>query len=104
MTDTITRRRIEVLADEPLMQAIERLAATAGIDHFTLLPLLGGKGRSGRWRDDQISGATSKVMFMAVTTTERADHLTDLLEPLLATHHLIVLVSEVEVVRGSRFA
>ena len=44
MTDTIHRRRIEVLADEPLVPAIVRLAAEAGITHYTLLPTLGGAG------------------------------------------------------------
>lgn len=103
MTETIIRRRIEVLADEPLIPAIERIAASAGIEHYTLLPTLGGVGHSGRWRDDQISGATAKVMFMAVITEEGADRLTDLLTPLLTTHHLILLVSSVEVTRPQRF-
>jgi len=103
MTETIIRRRIEVLADEPLIPAIERIAANAGIDHYTLLSTMGGKGHSGRWRDDQISGATAKVMFMAVTSEEGADRLADLLSPLLATHNLMLLISNVEVIRGLRF-
>ncbi|MFM7348705.1 MAG: P-II family nitrogen regulator [Erythrobacter sp.] len=103
MTETIIRRRIEVLADEPLIPAIERIAGSAGIEHYTLMPTVGGMGHSGRWRDDQISGATAKVMFMAVTSEEGADRLTDLLSPLLATHHLILLVSNVEVIRPQRF-
>jgi hypothetical protein len=103
MTDTTIRRRIEVLADEPLIPAIERIAASAGIEHYTLLPTLGGMGHSGRWRDDQISGATAKVMFMAITTAEGADRLADQLSPLLATHHLMLLISNVEVIRGPRF-
>jgi hypothetical protein len=103
MTETILRRRIEVLADEPLIPAIERIAARAGIEHYTLLPTLGGMGHSGRWRDDQISGATAKVMFMAVTTVHGAERLTDLLAPLLVTHHMMLLVSDVEVIRGARF-
>ena len=32
MTETIIRRRIEVLADEPLIAGIERIAASAGIE------------------------------------------------------------------------
>lgn len=103
MTETILRRRIEVLADEPLIPAIERIAGSAGIEHYTLLPTLGGMGHSGRWRDDQVSGATAKVMFMAVTTADGADRLTDLLAPLLATHHMMLLVSNVEVIRPARF-
>jgi hypothetical protein len=103
MTETIIRRRIEVLADEPLIPAIERIAASAGIQHYTLMPALGGMGHSGRWRGDQISVATAKVMLMAVTTEEGASRLADQLAPLLATHHLMLLISNVEVIRASHF-
>lgn len=103
MTNTIQRRRIEVLADEPLIPAIVRIAAEAGIVHYTLLPTLGGAGAHGRWRDDQLSGATAKVMLLAVTSAEHAVAFIDRLAPLLESHHLLLLSSDVEVVRASKF-
>lgn len=103
MTETTMRRRVEVLADEPLIPAIERIAASAGIEHYTMLPTLGGMGHAGRWRNDQISEATAKVMFMAITSQEGADRLAEMLSPLLATHHLMLLISTVEVIRGQHF-
>lgn len=103
MTATIHRRRIEVLVDEPLIPAITSLAARAGITHYTLFPAIGGYGRSGRWRDDQLSGATSKVMLLAISTVESADRFTELLAPMLGPQRLILLLSPVEVVRGARF-
>ena len=103
MTETIIRRRVEVLADEPLIPAIERIAASAGIDHYTLLPTLGGMGHSGRWRDDQVSGATAKVMLLAITSQDHAAAFIDRLAPLLESHHLLLMSSDVEVVRGRKF-
>ena len=103
MTQTIHRRRIEVLADEPLIPAIVRLATQAGITHYTLLPTLGGAGAHGRWRDDQLSGATAKVMMLVITSADHAGTFIDLLAPLLESHHLMVLSSDVEVVRGAKF-
>ncbi|OSZ72333.1 hypothetical protein CAP39_03035 [Sphingomonas sp. IBVSS1] len=103
MTTTTHRRRIEVLADEPLIPVIIRLAAEAGIIHYTLLPTLGGAGAHGRWRDDQLSGATAKVMFLAVTGPEHADAFIDRLAPLLESHHLMLMSSDVEVVRSRKF-
>jgi PII-like signaling protein len=103
MTQTIHRRRIEVLADEPLIPAIVKLASDAGITHYTLLPTLGGAGAHGRWRDDQLSGATSKVMLLAITSAEHAAAFIDRLAPLLESHHLMLLSSDVEVVRGGKF-
>jgi len=103
MTTTIHRRRIEVLADEPLIAVIVRLAADAGISHYTLMPTLGGAGAHGRWRDDQLSGATAKVMFLAVTSTDHAEAFIDRVAPLLESHHLMLMSSDVEVVRATKF-
>jgi hypothetical protein len=103
MTATLHRRRIEVLVDEPLIPAIVRIAAEAGIVHYTLLPTSGGAGTHGRWRDDQLSGATAKVMLLAITSAKHADAFIDRMAPLLESHHLLLLSSDVEVVRGTRF-
>jgi PII-like signaling protein len=103
MTSTIHRRRVEILADEPLITAIIRLAADAGITGYTLMPTMGGAGAHGRWRDDQLSGATAKVMMVAITSPEHAAAFVDLLAPLLESHHLMLLLSDVEVVRGPKF-
>jgi hypothetical protein len=104
MTNMTRMRRIEVLADEPLIPAIERLAATAGIHNYTLLPTLGGMGQHGRWRDDQLSGATAKIMLLAVTAPDKADQFVDLITPLLEPHRLLLLLGDVDVVLGPQFA
>lgn len=103
MTGMVRRRRVEVLIDEPLLPALVELAQAAGISRYTLLPALGGAGAFGRWRDDQLSGATGKVMFLAITTRAAADAFAERLEPLLDSHNLMLLSSDVDVVRGPRF-
>jgi hypothetical protein len=97
------RRRIEVLADEPLIPAIVRIAGDVGIIHYTLLPTLGGAGAHGRWRDDQLSGATAKLLLLFITSHDHAATFIERLAPLLESHHLMLLVSDVEVVRGAKF-
>jgi hypothetical protein len=104
MTSINRRRRIEILADEPLISAIVRIAGENGIAHYTLLPTSGGAGSHGRWRDDQLSGATAKVMFLAVTSDDHAQAFADRVAPLLESHHMLLMLSDVDVVRGSRFA
>ena len=103
MTKTFSRRRIEVLADAPLIPAIVKIAGDVGIIHYTLLPTLGGAGAHGRWRDDQLSGATAKVMMLAITSADHAAAFIDRLAPLLESHHLMLLTSDVDVVRGGKF-
>lgn len=103
MTDTVSRRKIEVLVDTPLVPRIERLAAGAGVTGYTLLPALGGAGHGGRWTDDQVTGAETKVLFMAVMSAEKATALIDALAPILESHRLLLISSAVEVVRPGKF-
>lgn len=103
MTQTVSRRRIEVLVDAPLARRVVAAAAAAGVTGYTLLPTLGGSGERGAWTDDQITGAESKVIFLTVTSEQKADALVEALTPLLESHGLILMMSEVDVVRGSKF-
>lgn len=103
MTETVTRVRIEILVDQPLARRIEAQAEAAGIHGWTLLPTLGGKGATGRWHDDQLSGAQAKLLFLTVTSAEKADRLTDSLADLLDSHGLVLLRSDVAVVRSAKF-
>lgn len=103
MTETVERRRIEVLVDAPLVKSIVRASEEAGIRGYTLLPTLGGAGAGGRWSDDQVSGAQSKVIFLTITTKARCEALTDRLAPILESHGLVLFISPVDVVRAEKF-
>lgn len=103
MVDTVTRVRIEILVSQPLVRRIEEAADRSGISAYTLLPTLGGKGKGGRWSEDLLSGAETRLIFLAVTNAEKAERLTEALSGLLDSHGLIIFRSAVEVVRGSKF-
>lgn len=103
MTSTIQRRKIEILVDAPLVRRIVAAAEEVGVTGYTLLPTLGGSGGSGRWSDDQISGADAKVMFVTITNDLKAAALTDALAPLLESHGLLLVSSVVDVVRAAKF-
>ncbi len=98
------RVRLDVLLDRPLLPEIQRLAKDAGLTGYTLLPALGGEGFAGRWSEDSVTAAQSKMVFMSVTATEKAEAFIALLEPLLEPHRLMVLYTPVHVVRSSKFA
>lgn len=101
--DMIRRVRIEVLVDAPIAPKLARLAEEAGITGHTLLRTASGRGRTGEWSEDLVTGATNKFLFLAISNSERADRFIATLEPLLDTHDLVMLKSEVEVVRSDRF-
>lgn len=103
MTETVKRRRIEVLVDALLVRHVVAAAKTADIAGYTILPTSGGQGRGGHWSDDQISGAQVKVLFLTVTNAAKEAAFVEAIAPLLDSHGLILLLSDVEVVRAGRF-
>jgi PII-like signaling protein len=100
---TVKRKKIEVMVDALLVRRIVQIAEGAGIRGHTLLPVVSGTGTHGSWSDDQLSGAESKVMFVTVTTSEKASALIDALAPLLDDYRLMLIASDVDVVRGGKF-
>ena len=100
---TVTRKRIEVLIDAPLVPLLAEAAEASGVTGYTVLPTLGGKGRSGIWREDQLTGAANKVMFVTIATEAKANALVDALTPLLDQYGIVLAIGDVQVVRGGRF-
>lgn len=101
--DTVTRKRIEIVTDAPLVPRVVAACHAAGISGYTVMPALSGHGRSGDWSEDRLSGAQSKVIVLAIASAERADALLDALGPVLDSHKLLVMVGDVAVIRGERF-
>jgi PII-like signaling protein len=103
MTETVPRQRVEILVDSPLLPRIIKAAESAGIMAHTVLPALSGAGHGGAWSDDQVTGASSKVLFVAITSREKAAALTERLTPLLDDYGLVLILSEVQVIRAGKF-
>lgn len=101
--DTVTKKRIEIIADAPLVPRIAAACRSAGVGGWSIVPLLGGHGRSGDWTEDRLTGAASKVMLVAIAGEAVAARLVDALGPVLDSHRLLLAVSDVAVVRGGRF-
>lgn len=103
MTTTISKIKIEILVDAPLVRRVTELAEGAGVTGYTLMRTIAGAGRGGRWSEDQISGAQTKIVFVTITGPRRAEALIEALKPVLDSHGLMLTKSTVEVVRGDRF-
>ena len=98
----VTRKRIEILADAPLLPRLIDALSASGIAGHTVLPVLAGEGSTGRWSEDRLTG-TGKLVVMAIASADHAAALADRLAPLLDSHRLLLMLSEVEVIRGDRF-
>ena len=102
MTATVARKRIDILADAPLLPRLIDALTACEIGGYTILPALSGSGSTGHWDEDRLTG-TSKVMLMAITSDDHAQQLVDRLAPLLDSHRLLLMLGTVDVVRGDRF-
>lgn len=100
--DTVIRKRIEILADQPLVPALLKTLGECGVTGHTLFPAVSGAGRTGRWQDERLTGA-SKVLLLAIASADDSMTLIERLAPLLDSHRLLLMISDVEVVRGDRF-
>lgn len=103
MTETFTRKRVEILIDTPLAPRLIQAASDCGIAGYTLIPVQSGAGRGGTWHDDHISGATAKTIFLTIASKEKANRFIDMLAPYLTDYGMLLTLSDVEVVRGERF-
>jgi hypothetical protein len=103
MVETVQRKRIEILADTPLVPRVVAILRAVDISGWSLIHVDGGSGRGGEWRDDDITGASAKTIIIAIASLERASELTDRIAPLLDSHRLLLTIGDVAVVRGDRF-
>ena len=102
MTNTVARKRIEILADAPLLPRLIEALEGSDISGYTVFSALSGAGRTGHWSEDRLTG-TSRILLMAIASDEHAATLVDRLAPLLDSHRLLLTIATVDVVRGDRF-
>ena len=103
MVDTVIRKRIEILADRPLLPRIIAHLRAAGVKGWSVLRVESGGGRDGEWQQDELTGAAAKAIVIAIASAAHAAALTDRLAPLLDSHGLLLTIGDVDVVRPDRF-
>lgn len=102
MIETVIRKRIEILADKPLIGRVTGAIDAVGITGWTVLPAQSGSGRDGRWQDDRLTGV-DKVLVVTVASADKAAALAEQLAPILTSHGFLLTMWDVQVIRGERF-
>lgn len=101
---TTTAKRVEIIIEQAMERRLRDALINAGVTGFTILPVLGGSGRSGRWsREGQVSRATGMVAVICIIRKERLDVLLEAAFAVVERHIGLVSVTDCEVVRGERF-
>ncbi len=101
---THTAKRVEIVIEAPLERRLTQALTGAGVTGFTVLPVLGGSGRSGQWsREGQVGRAGGMVAVVCLIRPDRLDALLDAAFAVVETHIGVVSVTDCQVLRAERF-
>ena len=97
-------KRVEIIIEAPMENRLTDALEKTGVTGFTILPVLGGSGRSGRWtREGQVSRAGGMVAIICIIRPERLDELLDAAFQVVEHHIGVVSVSDCSVIRAERY-
>lgn len=97
-------KRVEIIIEAPMESRLTRALGDAGVTGFTILPVQGGSGRSGRWsREGQVSRASGMVSVVCIIRPDRLDGLLEAIFTVVDRHIGVVAVTDCAVLRAERF-
>ena len=102
--ETHQAKRVEIIIEAPLEGRLTDALNKAGVTGYTVLPVKGGSGRSGRWsRSGQVSQGSGMVAVVCLIKPERLDGLLDAAFAVVEPHIGVVSITDAEVLRAERF-
>ncbi|MEM1272328.1 MAG: transcriptional regulator [Pseudomonadota bacterium] len=97
-------KRVEIIIEAVMERRLTDALSEAGVTGYTVLPVLGGSGRSGQWsREGQVGRAAGMVSVICLIRPDRLDALLDAAFAVVDRHIGVVSISEAQVVRAERF-
>ena len=97
-------KRVEIIIEAVMERRLTEALTRADVTGFTVLPVLGGSGRSGAWsRAGQIGRAQGMVAVICLIRPERLDALLEAAFAVVEAHIGVVSVTDCEVLRAERF-
>lgn len=103
MMEMHRRKRIEIIVEQSMLARVIEVIEQAGASGYTVVPTLAGKGRHGIRRDADVIGVFRNVLVIVVTNAEIAGKLVERAGALSRDVVQILLVSDVDVLRGEHF-
>jgi len=97
-------KRVEIVIEAVVERHLTDALTEAGVTGYTVLPVGGGSGRSGRWsRDGQVSRAGGMVAVICLIRPERLEPLLRAAFAVVDRHIGVVSVTDTEIIRAERF-
>lgn len=101
--ETHIAKRVEIVIEAPLEKRLTDALTEAEVTGFTVLPVLGGSGRSGQWSRDGQVGRFGMVSVVCLIKPERLDGLLKAAFAVVEKHIGVVSVTDAQVLRAERF-
>ena len=97
-------KRVEITIEAIMQSRLTDALTSSGVTGYTVLPVLGGSGRSGEWnRQGQVSRGQGMVQVICMIKPDRLDALLDAAFAVVERHIGVVSVVDCEVLRAERF-
>jgi hypothetical protein len=103
MIQTVSRKRIEILVDTPLVSRVVAQLKAVDISGWSVIHVDSGGGRAGEWQHDDVTGASAKTIVLAIASEAKTSGLIEAIAPLLDSYGMLLTIGDVQVVRGERF-
>ncbi len=100
---TYTAKRVEILIEAPMESRLTAALTAAGVKGFSVLPVLGGAGQSGRWSAEGQIGRAGMVAVICLIAPERLEVLLDAAFGVVERHIGLINVTDAQVIRKARF-
>lgn len=96
-------KRVEIIIEAPMENRLTQALMGAGVTGFTILPVLGGSGRSGLWSREGQIGRSGMVAVICLIRPDRLDSLLEAAFSVVERHIGVVSVTDTHVLRAERF-
>jgi len=96
-------KRVEITIEAVMETRLTEALRRAGVTGYTILPVLGGSGRSGDWSREGQVGRAGMVQVVCIIRPERLDELLDAAFAMVKRHIGVVCVTDCNVLRAERF-
>ena len=102
--ETHKAKRVGITIEAVMETRLTDALVKAGVTGFTILPVLGGSGRSGQWsREGQVSRAGGMINVVCIIRPEKLEALLKAAFAVVERHIGVVSVTDCEVLRAERF-
>lgn len=96
-------KRVEIIIEAPMERRLTDVLLKAGVTGFTVLPVMGGSGRSGQWSREGQIGRSGMVAVVCLIRPDRLDGLLEAAFGVVDSHIGVVSVTDAQVLRAERF-